>query len=405
MMDCEKVRELLPLLADNDLDEADAAKVQAHLEICADCRKAFEDAGSIAGLLAESLSSIEMRDDFEAKVGAAIASAPALPGKSARFPGRVLRVAAAIAASVLLVATALLFFWPRPPAATLVSGSVTDSTGQQKSLEQDRRHKALGDCVVRLADNAIAFIADGSWFTVSKKALVIDEGFCYAASPSGSVEPSIVKTRGLRAELHNAQVFLSAGNGSAPIALLPIFSPAFAQEGGVGEAALIIVFLGRAEVEIDGTSHTVGMGQFLFADEAALGPQALSVFKDNAAEEIDRLDKVLQPLAQKRDLYNAVVECYDRRTVWLQKQKEIAVGRAELDELDARIRIVTDAKDAHQRTLVEVLTGMKGPAARLDDWKARLDALQNAEKGFLEVSKCLLHPGKQLTNSRKGEAR
>jgi hypothetical protein len=238
----------------------------------------------------------------------------------------------------------------------------------------------------------MAFIAEGSYFTVSERSLRVDEGYCCAVSPEGAVAPSVVETHGLRAELYDAQVYLGSGPKPQPAAWLPLFPPVHAQEGGVGEVALLVVFKGRAEVQVNGFEHTVRTGQFLFADKADLGPQVLDLFRKSAASDLDDLKKQLQPLQKRRDRYSGVIRHYERHLAWLEEQKTEAEG-AERDELDARIQIVRDASDAHDHTLTGILTDMRRPSLELSELKADLDALERAVNGFKEASKSLLHPG------------
>ncbi len=111
-MICDRARGLFGACWDDELTQAEKEWLEAHFSSCARCRAEYDDY-SRALELAGSLPRVEARADFVDRVLARAHRASATPDRLGEVRTQWLPVAAAAAASALLVAA--LFVLPRAP--------------------------------------------------------------------------------------------------------------------------------------------------------------------------------------------------------------------------------------------------------------------------------------------------
>lgn len=116
-MNCEDVRDRIGMLADGELEGADRARVEAHLDVCPACREALADLRALHVLLGAD-TDVEPSSDFAASVRRRLT--PPLRAVSLRSK---LLPALAAAAAVALLLTGLILVRPAKDEGILTNGS------------------------------------------------------------------------------------------------------------------------------------------------------------------------------------------------------------------------------------------------------------------------------------------
>ena len=143
MMDCSDALARIPRFLDDELPEAEAAPLRAHLMDCPDCRGQAQDARSVSAWFVKP-AQVEVPDGFSARVSRRAvagdrgvwtpvpAAAPVLSESAEDDPMRSFVVSAvAIAALVLLALSIALRRWDMPDS----QGLSADDVGTDQVLE------------------------------------------------------------------------------------------------------------------------------------------------------------------------------------------------------------------------------------------------------------------------------
>jgi hypothetical protein len=398
MMDCSRFRDMADLLAAGEVEGAEAVECRAHAKACAECGRLLEEARATAARVGEALRAMEPGDGLDEEIMNRLErAAGTVPARRRSAAGRVswLRIAGYAAAAAAIV-VAVVFFSPRGKRRDVLFGQLAGGTG---SLQGDDRYSTLEDTGIELESGARVLLTARSSFSVEDSRLRLHTGRCYVATNEGVSDTRIVTrltAEGLYAELGGgAEAFLysgvdeggETGDDGFVEAILGALMPGAYADGPPDHAPLLLVFAGSSRVTCGGRELVVVAGQGIFADSTSDGPFDTTKLTARYEAEIAKARAMIGSLSERMALYGRVVASYDktlrerkeRRRNLLALRSLTEAEKAELAETENRIRIVADAKQAHEKRIFEWKLVLEDERkARITDIEHRLDVMKRA---------------------------
>jgi len=408
-MDCARAREIADLHAAGELEDPEAEELLRHAESCESCRALLAEAANAAELARDALRHFEPGAGFESSVLDRIASEPATTPAEPRRTRRILRIAApaavAAAAAVILAATLVVPSKPEP-AVKLLEGELP---GGRTAIAEGEKVTAEADLPLGLAGGTRAVMTRGSAFTFAAGRLEMDRGSCYMVTVDGPGDEDraprpapLLSAAGLDAKLRgDVEVYLRAAPApdapESPLAALldALFPPVYA-EGKGGAGTLLMVFSGEATVECNGTALELRAGQAVFADRH----EAFEIrsYVERCEKALADAESASRELAPSVERYRGVIASYERSLAAKRLRRAELAARddapqlAELEELALRIRIVEEAKAAHEESLARMLSrSTEGRREELAEVKLRMELVREGEGGHVAAVQRLMN--------------
>ena len=400
-MDCAQFRDLVDLCAADELEEMRAEECRMHAETCEECGRLLAAARAAAGRVADAMRVAAPADGFEEKVRERLRVVPrektedVVPAPEGRPAVRRWAFAAAAAALVAVAAGAVFLHMTRN-GARVISGALA---GGARRVMPAERCTAAEETGIQLQSGARILLSALSSFEADQAHVQLHVGRCYAATAEDMSETNTLTTlvaEGLSAELGGGtQAFLYAGDeeGGVPGAggvmssvVDALFPRAYAACPS-GRAPLLLVFAGSARVTCGGRKLAVVAGQGIFADAAADGPFDTASLTTEYETNLAKAEELVNALTARIDRYRKVTDSYGKTLKKLSARRDELKGASsntaeetqELAEIENRIRIVTDAGDAHEKRIAKwelVRDGEK--KGRVTPTRHRLDILKSA---------------------------
>jgi len=233
------------------------------------------------------------------------------------------------------------------------------------------RYTAVEETGIQLQSGTRILLSAQSSFDADPAAVRLHAGRCYAVTAADASETGTLTklvTEGLSAELGGgAEAFLCAGGeeGGDPEAdgvmssVVDALFPRAHAAGPSGRAPLFLVFAGSARVTCGGRDLAVVAGQGVFADGADNGPFDTTELTERYAADLTKAKELVKTLSDRIARYRKVTASYEKTLKELAARRgelkgassNTALEKTELAEIAERVRIVTDARKAHDERI------------------------------------------------------